>query len=88
MKLYEHSLPESGEIILQLRRIWIFFPVSSLEMNVKNTDLNHASARGFYLFLLIVQTLEQHPPNIFLIIFDTFLVQAVHLAHFPAVSYA
>lgn len=70
MKLQEYSLPENEEIILQLRGIWIFFPVSSLEVNMKNTDLNHISARDFYLFLLIIQILQQHPaantfPNYF-----------------------
>lgn len=66
MKLQEYSLSKNGEIILQLRGVWIFFPVSSLEVNMKNTDLNDTSARGFDLFLLIIQELEQTPtPNIF-----------------------
>lgn len=63
------TLPQNGKIILQLRIIFLFFPVSSLEMNMKNMDLNHISARGYLLFLLIIQTLEEKKKsqtNIFL----------------------
>ena len=66
MKLQEYSLFENGDFICQLRTIWIFSPVSSLEVN-KNTDLNHTSARGFYLlFLLQVQMLEKSTSDFFL----------------------
>lgn len=79
------TLPQNGKIILQLRIIFLFFSVSSLEINMKNMDLNHTSARGYLLFLLIIQTLEEKRKNpkliFFLIIFDTFLGYAVHLVH-------
>lgn len=52
------TLPQNGKIILQLRIIFLFFSVSSLEINMKNMDLNHTSARGYLLFLLTIQTLE------------------------------
>lgn len=40
--------------------IWILFSARSLELNVKDTDLTHSTARGFcLLFLLIIPMLEE-----------------------------
>lgn len=86
LKLQEYSLFKIWEIVPQLRGIWIFYLVRSLEGNMKILVLNCISARDFHLFLLIIQNLEQLSqsfPTIFLTYFCYFLCVGGSLSPFP-----
>lgn len=63
MKLQEYSLSKIWETVFQLRGIWTFCLVGSLEVNMKILVLNCISARNFHLFLLIIQISEQPPQS-------------------------